>query len=233
MSTEFEYGVFIEECKSRFLCKVAIKGQEEVCYVSSSSKLAPFIELTGREVLLIKNIGDKNKTAYTLHAVKTCEGYVLLNLGFINKLLMTEFNKQESIYSGAGTISREKKVSTLKADFLIEGEYKTIVEAKGVLAEDKVAYLPAMRVDRAVSQLEQFTILLKEDYFVDYYFVLMNPVINHLKLDKTKVQFYKLFRKCLRKGMRLFIYKAVWDEERCSVVRYYEAEKAFIAQLSQ
>ena len=61
----------------------------------------------------------------------------------------------------------------------------------------------------------------------------MNPLINHLKLDKTKVEFYKLFRNCLKKGMRLFIYKAVWDEERCSVVRNYEAEKVFIAQLSQ
>jgi DNA-binding sugar fermentation-stimulating protein len=229
MQMELISGIFIEECKSRFLCKVDINGQCELCYVSSSSKLAPFIELKGKEVVLIKNISTTSKTKYTLQAVKNETGYILLNLSFINRLLGEEFKRPESLYSVADRILSEKTISEgLKVDFFIEGKQDVVIEAKGIISNAGGACLPAMRVDRAVNQLKCFQKLLKKGISVHYYFVLMNPLINNLKLDKTKMEFYKLFRSCLKNGMQVFIYKVVWNEDNIYLARDKSIETLFL-----
>ena len=38
-------GIFKSESKNRFLCKVLIMGNELECYLPSSSKLSPLINL--------------------------------------------------------------------------------------------------------------------------------------------------------------------------------------------
>ena len=231
MPNEFEHGVFIEECKNRFLCKVAIKGQEELCYVSSSSKLSHFIKLPGRQVLLIENLKKTSKTKYTLHAVKTVQGYALLNLGYINKLLMDEFSKQEGIYKTSAAIHREKKVTaTLKSDFLVTGEYPTIIEAKGILSESATAYLPSMQVNRAVRQLNELNNLLKKGFLVHYYIILMDTEIKRLLLSNKPQNFYSAFTSCLENGMRYFIFKAAWNGQGFILNRDLISESEFLLQ---
>lgn len=124
----------------------------------------------------------------------------------MNTLLFIEFNKPGSIYSGV--IHREKRLAqNLKVDFLIDGAHRTIVEAKGIITEDPTAYFPAMSVERAVSQLRVFYKLLCQGDTVHYYIVLMNPEIQKLKLNITIPDFCRSFRKCVKKGMRLFVYR--------------------------
>lgn len=228
MELEFESGVFVEECKSRFLCKVNIKDAEELCYVSSSSKLERFIKLQGREVLLIKNTGFGKRTKLTLHALKTREGYILLNLSYVNKLLLEEFSKPDSQYLQGGMLYSEKKLSDkLKADFFIDGEEKIVVEAKGIISETAVAKLPSMKVERAILQLKQFEDLLKKGFQVHYYIVLMSSDIQMLKMDKEYKEFNKVFKSCMKKGMRFFIYRTIWKEKECSVERAWYVEENF------
>nr|WP_320146309.1 hypothetical protein [uncultured Anaeromusa sp.] len=131
----FKKGLFIEECSRRFSCIVKADKEEMLCYVASSSKLKHFIDLKNREVLLKRNKKMKSKTKYTLHAVQGASGYILLNLIFVNQLVM---NKLMRFYQG-DQIYREKKVSEeLKADFYIEENGKKIViEAKGLITENK------------------------------------------------------------------------------------------------
>ena len=76
-------GKFIKECKNRFLCLVEINGNIEECYVSSSSKLENYIDLTGCKVLLKKNVGKMLRTDYSLHAAYYKRAWVLLNLNYI------------------------------------------------------------------------------------------------------------------------------------------------------
>jgi len=228
MELEFESGQFIEECKNRFLCRVNINGTEELCYVSSSSKLDRFIELKGREVLLIKNTGMSKKTRYTLHAVRAREGYTLLNLGYVNKLLLKEFSKPDSQYSLSHSLFCEKKVSDkLKADFFIEGRDKVVIEAKGIISETTVAQLPSMRVDRAITQLKQLEILLNKGFSVHYYVVLMSSSIQTLKLDKSYKEFNGVFTRCIKKGMLIYIYRTLWEDKQCFVEEDYKVKKVF------
>ena len=227
----FETGLFLEECKHRFRCLVKIRDKEEICYLASSSKLTPFIQLQGREVLLIKNLNNKSKSAYTVHAVKTDTGYILLNLGHVNTLLMTEFEKPESYYAGAKNICREKQVhQNLRADFCVEQERRTIIEAKGLITENAVSLLPSMAVERAVTQLKIFKKLLKTGCEVHYYLVLMNPAIGAVELDRTQKDYYKEFRACLKLGMKCFIYRVHCEETRFFVVRARESEEEFLSK---
>ena len=225
----FQTGVFVEESKHRFRCLVKIQDKEELCYLSSSSKLHPFIHLPGKEVLLVKNLGKKSKTVYTVHAIKTETGYTLINLGHINKLLMAEFEKPGSLYAGAKEICREKIVhKNYRADFFVEQEQKTIIEAKGLITEAAVSYLPSMKVERAVAQLKTFKQLLKAGCRVHYYLVLMNSATCAVELDKAQPDFYKEFRACLKAGMQCFIYRVQCREQNFFVVRDINIEEAFL-----
>ncbi|CQR72618.1 Sugar/maltose fermentation stimulation protein homolog [Sporomusa ovata] len=228
MADNFVNGVFLEECKHRFLCKVDVNGQEELCYIASSSKLAHFIDLTGREVLLTPNT-NKSKTRYTIHAVKTSAGYILLNLAFVNKILQKEFNKSKSIYHEAQNISAEKTLpGELKVDFLIDGNPTIVVEAKAIISGTTIAYVPAMKVKRAVVQLTKLNKLLRMGYSVHYYFVLLSPTLECLQLDKGNKEFYQEFTKCIENGMRVFVYKTVWKENEVSVMHQPIIESSFI-----
>lgn len=227
MNEEFKRAIFLEECKNRFLCKVKIDEHEELCYLSSSSKLTPFIKLAGREVILKKNLNTKSKTRYTLHAVRTPEGYVLVNLGYVNSLLKEEFLKCGHMFANS-TIYAEKIIDNLlKVDFLIESDTKIIVEAKGLITESSTAYLPSMKVERAISQLKALKKLLDKGYGAHYCLILMNPNISRVKLDKTNVSFYRLFRACLKRGMQVFIYKTMWQNETVFLCRSTSTEYTF------
>lgn len=225
----FKTGFFLEECKNRFRCIVRIKEKEEVCYLSSSSKLSPLIQLQGREVLLTKNLKKNSKTTYTVHAVKGESGYILLNLGHVNTLLMTEFEKPDSLYAGAKEICREKKVhQRLRADFCVEREPRTIIEAKGLITEKEVSNLPSINVERAVRQLKIFKKMLQTGHGVHYYLVLMNPATRTVELDRERTLYYKEFRACLKRGMLCFIYRVQYDEGQFFVVRDLISEVAFL-----
>lgn len=214
----YKQGIFIEECKHRFLCMVEVEGTEELCYLASSSKLEKFINLKGRKVLLTPNLGKNSRTRYTLHAVITENGLVLVNLNYVNRLLFHEFSKIENRYFKEGKIFCEKKISNkLKADFYIEGAKKIIIEAKGIISEEETAQLPSMKVDRAILQLKQFELLLKKGFDVHYYVVLMSNKVIKIELDKENKEFYRIFRRCMKKGMCVFVYRTIWSGNVCAV----------------
>lgn len=230
MNRQVVEGIFIKETKSRFLCIVDINGSNELCYISSSSKLRHFINLSGRKVLLSLNTGKNNKTKYTLYAVKTEDGYALLNLVYINKLLLFEFDSPRNFYTDSSNIFPEKKINeTLKVDFYIQGEKDIIIEAKGILSEEKNVKFPAMRVARAEKQLLQFENLLKQGVEIHYYIVLMNAAIKSIELDIEYEEFKNTFIKCIKKGMKLFVYKAIWQNEFI-IKRDLRIEQEFLQQ---
>ena len=117
-------GVFIEECKNRFLCLVEIEGIIEECYVSSSSKLNNYISLKGRKVMLIENKGKKLRTRYTLQAAWIKRKWVLLNLNIINDLVLDTFAP-----SIKKTLNREYFIGDYKSDFYIAADPSYVFHA--------------------------------------------------------------------------------------------------------
>jgi len=73
-------GIFKSESKNRFLCNVLVNGKLCECYIPSSSKLSPLVNLKGKKVLLTLNKGTNNRTKYSVFAVQHYRKYILLNL---------------------------------------------------------------------------------------------------------------------------------------------------------
>lgn len=66
----FVIGTFIKELKNRFLCEVNINDENVVCYVPSSCHLSNFLQLEGKQVLLIPTLSQNSRTQYSVFAIR-------------------------------------------------------------------------------------------------------------------------------------------------------------------
>lgn len=202
-------GKFIKECKNRFLCLVEINGNIEECYVSSSSRLENYIDLTGCKVLLKENVGKKLRTNYTLQAAFYKRAWVLLNLNHINELVYTEYLNTTGIDTSG--IIREHFIGKYKSDLYLPGK-EQIVEAKGILSGDDIAKFPLVSCGRALNQMKEIGNLLDKGLKVDYTFVLMNPKIQAITLNSEQEQFIEVFTACIVKGLVPRYYTVRWRQ---------------------
>lgn len=205
-------GIFIEECKHRFLAKVYVNGKEEECYMPTSSKLSKIIELTNHQVYLTENIGNNLRTKYKVHCVRKDNNLILLDLNYINNLFFSE------ILLGDSNYLQERTVNNLKVDFLNEVQ-KEIIEIKGLISEKEDIIFPHSNANRVIRQLNQVANL---SYHIRFIFILMNPKINRIILDNENTEFMENFKLAIKKKVKFEIYKICWEgkKERLKKVEY-------------
>ncbi|MCI3918742.1 DNA/RNA nuclease SfsA [Paenibacillus sp. TRM 82003] len=225
--SNFVRGVFIEECKNRFLCLVKIKKEEHLCYVASSAKLSNFVDLANKKVLLIKNKGTRTRTAYTLYAVKSELGYMVLNLSVANTLLLEVIRKE---YSSNMSIQKEKFTQEgYKSDHLVVSVPPTIVEVKSILADKKAVRFPSVNGERSIRQLEALEAALLNGYQVRYCLVLLSSYVDHITLDANATDFNARLKKCIELGMGLETYRLkVTRKLRFFIERDNQLEKSIL-----
>lgn len=207
-------GKFIQECKNRFICIVAIDEQRVECYVSSSSRLENFVKLNNKKVFLIESKAKNRRTQYTLQATMINGRKTLLNLNDINNIYLHHMLKERHL--SEHKVKREVMINNYKTDFLIE-EQKRIIEVKGILSSDNRIVYPLISCGRVARQLEAIRDILKQGYLVEYAFVLMNPCINEITIDDTKLEIKKLYKECLELGMIICCYEVRWYRDNCSL----------------
>ncbi len=201
----FVKGIFIEECKNRFLCLVKIKKEQHLCYVASSARLSNFVDLIGKQVWLIKNKGARTRTEYTLYAVKNANDYIVLNLSAANTLLLEVIRKE---YSSDICIQKEKfTLEGYKSDHLVVSAPPTIVEVKSILSDKVEVRFPSVNGERSVRQLKALEEALLKGYHVRYCLVLLSSYIDNVTLDKSAADFNLRLKKCVELGMRLETYR--------------------------
>ena len=180
--SELKTGQFISESKNRFLCTVKIDGAEEVCYIASSCRLDNFIDLRGKNVLLIKNKGTKGRTQYSVIGVKHKRNFIILNTSWANKAIDSSFLKRRFSFLGKRKDYRtEIDVSGYKADFYIPCS-KTIIEVKSVIATNDTAIFPTVYSERTLVQLRRIAELLDEGYKGYFFIVSLNTYFKDIKL---------------------------------------------------
>lgn len=158
----FVRGIFIEECKNRFLCIVQIKKEKHLCYIASSARLSNFVNLTGKQVLLRRNKGSRTRTEFTLYAVKNENDYVVLNLNAANTLLLEVIRKE---YPSSISIQKEKfTLEGYKTDHLVVSVPPTIVEVKSILSDKTVVRFPSVSGERSIRQLKSLEEALLKGY---------------------------------------------------------------------
>ena len=191
-------GVFIQEDKNRFKCKIFLNDMLETCYVASSTKLSKYLKLQNKPVLVVPNAGTKTK--YTLIAVYSHRNWVLVNLTLVNSIIAKELHRKVFSFLGSrNNIKQEKTISGYKSDIYIDTT-STIIEIKTVIAETSVAYFPLYNSTRAIEQLKKIQRLLHCGYKVVYLIVCLHPSVKEVVIDEDSI-YYKYFTVCLQSGM--------------------------------
>lgn len=114
------------------------------------------------------------------------------------------------------SITRETCIAGYKTDLYIE-DTNTIIEIKSILSEEREAMFPAMHSERALIQLNKLSMLLEKGYSVCYIFVSVNPKTKQLILDEADVEYCRLFRTCLMKGMYCCGFSVVLQDGKAKV----------------
>ena len=167
----------------------------------TSSKLGKILNLKNQKVYLVENAGKNLRTKYKVHSV-------LIE----NDLFFSEILLNNNYYLP------ERTINDLKIDFVNE-EIKEVIEIKGLISEEENILFPHSNANRIIKQLKAF---LKFDYKIRFIFVLMNPKINTIKLDKENSEFIKSFKTALKKKVKLEIYRVYWKDtkEHLEEVKY-------------
>lgn len=212
-------GIFIEEVKNRFLCKVNINGNVEECYVPSSARLSNFFDLENVPVLVVENQGKKTRTKYKLFAIWQREQWVLVCLSYLNNLMRNHLLNLHNVRNEQ--VLFEKTIDNkYKADILLEDDISTIYEIKGVLSNKEKVIFPSVCGERAIEQLRFFrTILRKKGYCVKYCIVLLNNDIHEVKLNRNEKNYLRCIKSCMKYGMEIEFFRVCWSDETPQLIR--------------
>lgn len=178
----------------------------------TSSKLGNIINLNQQKVYLLENKGKNLRTKYKVHSILTNDTLILLDLNCINNLFFSEILLKDFNYLP------ERTINNLKVDFVNE-EKNEVIEIKGLISETEKIKFPYSNSNRVVKQLTE---LSKFNYKVRFVFILLNPKINTIELDKDNFEFIEKFNFARKKKIKIEIYRIYWKEteEHLKKVQY-------------
>lgn len=191
-------GIFSKEEKTRFLCKVLIDGEQELCYVPSSCKLGQLISLEGEKVWFKPIDSKKSELRYGIYAIKKRRGWVLLNLAETNRVVEAQLSRRIFSYLGKRReIQREKVIEGYKTDLFLP-ESNMVIEIKTVLTDEAHTLFPAVESERIIKQLDEIHALLSQGYKVCYLIIALNPITTQVEIVEQLKQKYNA---CISEGM--------------------------------
>ncbi len=203
--SELKYvqGIFKEELKNRFLCLVEINGKDTLCYIPSSCRLSNFIDLAGRQVILIPVASANSRTDYSVYALRMGKQFVLLNMSQANRVIEDNIGSRRFAFLGRRkNVRKEHTIENYKCDIYIE-DTRTVVEIKSILSFEKETYFPTVYSQRAIDQLAKICNLLDKGYRVCYIFVSLNSRVRKVSINDRITGYRDLFQLCIDKGMEL------------------------------
>ena len=195
-------GIFLRELKNRFLCEVEIDDTPTICYVPSSCHLGNFLQLKGKQVLLIKNQGEKTRTKYALFAMPYKRSYILLSPATANQAVALSLKSRRFSFLGSRQrFQPEYTIDGYKADLYIEDTH-TIVEIKAVITTQASAVFPTVFSERTLKQLTALDQRLNSGQRACMLIISLSPYVQTLQIN-TKTEFFEKLRCCIDKGLIL------------------------------
>lgn len=210
--TSIQRGIFVKEIENRFLCQVIVDGIQQICYIPSSCRLDNFLDLKGKNILLIPTKGRQTATKYAVLAVEYKRNYILLNSNLANRVVEQGITSRRFCYLGKrSSVKREFIVDDYKCDLYIE-DSDTLIEIKSIITQKDVECFPSVYSKRALRQLDQLYWCLKLGRNVVYIIVSLNPYLKAIYIDQES-EFYSRFIKCTNQGMKVFVYTCRLSKE--------------------
>jgi DNA-binding sugar fermentation-stimulating protein len=204
---------FVIEKKNRFICEVKlISGQLVECYVPSSCRLANFLELEGKHVLIKPTVSNGARTEYTLVAIPFKRSYLLLNSSLANRVIEDSIRGRRFSFLGKRRqIIKEHRVEQYKTDLFIS-DSSTIIEIKSIISTNQAAVFPTVYSERAINQLKALKIFLQKGYKACYIIVSLNPYVKEVVFDRSAVLFQAL-ADCVSLGLVIKGFACRMDNE--------------------
>ena len=108
-------------------------------------------------------------------------------------------------------------IAGYKSDLYI-ADTETIIEIKSVISTNKEAQFPTVYSERTLLQLAEIENLLSEGRKVLYCIVSLNPYVTCVRID-TETPFYSALKQCVKKGMILKAYSAIYSDSTPMIKR--------------
>lgn len=215
----FVIGTYKRELKNRFLCEVQIANENVVCYVPSSCHLSNFLQLEGKQVLLVPTMTAKTRTDFALFAVPYKKNYIILNTSMANRAMEYSIHGRRFSFLGKrAEVVKEHMVEGYKADLFLPSS-NTLIEIKSIISYHDKANFPTVYSERTINQLRSIHSMLLKGYKVCFAIVSLHPYLKSIQIDTTTEFYYELV-KCLDRGLllkgytcRLYKEKLMIDKE--------------------
>lgn len=175
-------GVFLER-PNRFLARVLLDGQEEICHVKNTGRCRELL-LPGAEVWCQHSDDPKRKTHWSLITVRKADRLVNLDSQVPNPLAL-DYVKAGGLGFVPDVVKAEQVFGSSRFDLYYEvGERRGFVEVKGVtLEEGGVARFPDAPTQRGAKHLRELQAAVAQGY--EAWVLLCWPWITWFTLNPT------------------------------------------------
>lgn len=178
-------GKFISR-PNRFIAKVYVNGNEEVCHVKNTGRCREIL-LPGADVFLQRSDKTDRKTKFDLISVYKGNELINIDSQAPNKVF-GEWATQSGFFGKIDYIKPEYTYKNSRFDFYIEAENKKIlVEVKGVtLEENGVVSFPDAPTERGIKHINEL-LSAKADGFEAYlFFIIQMEKCRHFTPNREK-----------------------------------------------
>ena len=199
---------------NRFLARVEIGGEEQICHVKNTGRCRELL-VPGCRVYLVKSENPARKTQYDLVAVEKQTGHGKLLINMDSQAPNQVFGEWAACGGFRGQLSLLRPETTYgnsRFDYYWESSdepgkigHRGFVEVKGVtLEENGVARFPDAPTQRGVKHLEELMIARQAGYEAAVCFIVQMEGMKVLRPnDSTHPQFGAALRQASQAGVEI------------------------------
>ncbi len=188
-------AVILKYADNRFCVKIVLNNIECDCYVPCTSKLTKYINIENKECLVKESKGKYN---YSLFAVKSRNGYIIIDTKSISTYFGKAFYYQNIIFESLTPIEN------YKADIQLSDN--DLIEIKTIISQSTTKIYPDKNSMRFEKQLHTFENLINS-YNLQLVFICFSK-IKHFIFDDC----YKhILDNLISKGLQLKFYSCKYN----------------------
>lgn len=203
---------------NRFIARVEIDGQEEICHVKNTGRCRELL-VPGASVFLEKSDKKERKTAYDLIAVRKGDRLINMDSQIPNKAAL-EWVKAGYLFPEEVQVTPEKTYGNSRFDlYACSDRRKAFIEVKGVTLEaDNVARFPDAPTARGVKHVEELIRCMEDGYEAYLLLVIQMKGVTRFEPNwDTHREFGETLQKAQKAGVHILAYDCLVEPDRMEI----------------
>lgn len=203
---------------NRFIARVEIDGQEEICHVKNTGRCRELL-VPGASVFLEKSDKKERKTAYDLIAVRKGDRLINMDSQIPNKAAL-EWVKAGHLFPEEIQVTPEKTYGNSRFDlYACSDRRKAFIEVKGVTLEaDNVARFPDAPTARGVKHVEELIRCMEDGYEAYLLLVIQMKGVTRFEPNwDTHREFGETLQKAQKAGVHILAYDCLVEPDRMEI----------------